>query len=86
MLNVAPQLLSVAVVAEHIAVDVEAVLAWIAAGALKAIDVRRPGSSRPRWRIDLEDLQTFLASRRKDATQTSTRRKRRRSAHVTKYF
>jgi hypothetical protein len=72
-------------VAERLAVDVEAVLALIAAGTLRAIDVRRPGSKRARWRIAAEALTEFEEARMNRAAVAPTR-KRRRPEHVTPYF
>lgn len=42
----------------------EAVMALIHAGELPAVDVRLPGSDRPRFRIDPADCQRWLESRR----------------------
>jgi hypothetical protein len=77
--------LTTADVAERLAVDVECVLALIAAGTLTAIDVRRPGSKRPRWRITAEALADFETARTNRPTPPPARRQRR-PQHVTTYF
>lgn len=52
------------------------VLQWIRAGLLRAIDTRRIGSGRPRWRITAEALLAFEMSRQ--ATPPAPGKKRRR--------
>ena len=39
------------------------ILNWIHNGVLRAIDISRVGSSRPKWRIRDEDLQAFELAR-----------------------
>lgn len=46
-------------IARILAVDVHSLLADIRAGRLVAIDVRRPGASRPRYRISPEALEAY---------------------------
>lgn len=46
-------------VARLLAVSPDKVLAWIAAGELAAFDVRGPGATRPRWRIEQTALDAF---------------------------
>jgi len=46
-------------VAHHLAVDVHSILSDIRAGRLVAFDVRRPGASRPRYRITPEALDNY---------------------------
>jgi excisionase family DNA binding protein len=58
------QQLSVRDVAEEYAVKQETVLSWIKCGALRALDVRSAGSTRPRWRIRRADLEAFFEARR----------------------
>ncbi len=63
-------------IAAHLRVDVHSVLAAIKSGRLRAIDVRRPGASRPRYRITADDLADY---RRLLAVQTPVPRARRRN-------
>jgi hypothetical protein len=80
-----PGLLTVAEVAAELRYKkVDPVLALIACGALRAIDVSQPGSKKKRWRIRRDDLETFLWSRTKSATPAG-RRPRRKDPHVTEY-
>ena len=50
-------------VASIYGVKPDTVLAWIRAGELRAIDVSSRRSSRPRFRIDEDDLREFEAKR-----------------------
>ena len=45
--------------AAELAVKPSSVLAWIRGGELRAIDVSRPGSRRPRFRIHCSDIIAF---------------------------
>jgi len=53
-----------AALAELYGVKVDTVLAWIHAGELAAVDVSRPGSQRPRWRISADAVEAFERRRR----------------------
>ena len=55
--------LTVAGIAAWLGCTDEHVLGLIADGDLEAIDIRRKGTSRPRWIIAEEALQRFIASR-----------------------
>jgi hypothetical protein len=80
-----PGLLTVAEVAAELRFKkVDSVLALIACGTLRAIDVSRPRSKKPRWRIRRDDLETFLWSRTKSPTPAG-RRPRRVDPDVTEY-
>ena len=50
-------------IAEALRVSTQTVGTWIAAGSLKAVDVRRHGSDRPMYRVSQKDLESFLADR-----------------------
>jgi len=65
-------------VARQLAVKPDTVLAWIAAGELAAVDVRRPGAKRPRWRITQDSLDAF--HRRRSARPTPAKHARQRQA------
>jgi hypothetical protein len=74
-------------VAQRYGVDQHTVLAWIAAGLLPAVDVRRPGAARPRWRIEEADLAEFRRRRSATPAAASTpRRRRSKATNVTEYF
>jgi hypothetical protein len=80
-----PGLLTVAEVAAELRFKkVDSVLALIACGALRAIDVSKPRSKKKRWRIRRDDLETFLWSRTKSPTPAG-RRPRRVDPQVTEY-
>jgi len=55
--------LTVPEVARRYRVAPETVLAWVKSGQLAAINVARPGSRRPRFRVDQTDLVAFDARR-----------------------
>jgi hypothetical protein len=74
----ASRFVAVADVAERLALDPSSVLALIRSGALPAVDVALPGTTRRRWRIAAVDLDAFLAARR--SSPPSRRKNRRRSA------
>lgn len=40
------------------------VIRWIKSGDLVGHDLRRPGSTRPHWRISSESIEAFLNARR----------------------
>jgi excisionase family DNA binding protein len=65
--------------------DTDAVLAWIAAGQLAAVNVSA-GPGRPTWRIAATDLDTFLAGRRAVPTPAVRRSRRSRSADVIRFY
>ncbi|MEX0700725.1 MAG: helix-turn-helix domain-containing protein [Planctomycetales bacterium] len=50
-------------VADILGVAPESVVAWLRSGELVGIDVSRPGSSRPRYRISPDALAAFVAAR-----------------------
>jgi hypothetical protein len=58
--------------------NAETVRIYIAAGYLDAVDVSRPGSSRPSWRITPEAVVKFFERRsaRKSVQKTDRRRPR----------
>lgn len=62
--------------AAEIGVNVHAILGWIKSAELIAHDLRRPGSTRPRWRLRPEDVEAFL-SRRRSQPQGMAQRQRR---------
>lgn len=65
--------------AERLGCRPETVIGWIRSGELPASDLARRGSSRPRYRIRLEDADDFLRRRRPHmnaAATTSVRRHR----------
>ncbi len=68
-------------IAARLAVGEDKVRAWINAGELRAINVATVRGRRPRWRIDPEDLEAFIASRSAVvATRPVRRSPRRRDA------
>ncbi len=63
--------------AARLQVSQDKILGLIAAGQLQAIDVRSPGSSRPRWRIAPDALRQFELARSATAPPAPTPRRRR---------
>jgi excisionase family DNA binding protein len=74
-------------VGARLAVSEDKVRSWIRSGELPAMDLgSRPGG-RPRYRIDPDDLESFL-QRRLVRTQTAStsRRRKRGSDHIIEFF
>ena len=59
------------------------VLAWLSAGELTGVNVARTARKRARWRIDPDDLEQFIATRR--TRPKVAPRPRRRLPPVTNY-
>jgi excisionase family DNA binding protein len=59
-----PEMLRVREVAARLCIKQDVVLTWIRSGELKAVNVALKFGGRPRWRIDSNDLATFLELRR----------------------
>ena len=71
--------------ARHYTVSPDKVLSWIDAGELRAVDVRSPGSARPRWRISPDAIAEFEA-RRAATPPPKSRPRRKRQEGITEYF
>lgn len=82
---IAPQMLTVAEVATHLAVSKDTVTTWINTGALCGIDVSRGRGRKPRWRVDPRDLERFVMVRRSQLAAPPPQRRRRMKA-VKEYF
>jgi excisionase family DNA binding protein len=78
-------LMTVRQVAERLAVDAATVTSWIRSGQLKASNVGK-GLIRPRWRIDLGDLKTFLIRCQAQADPPPARRGRRADPGVIQFY
>lgn len=63
-------------IARHLSVGVGKVLGWIRRGELRAVNVAARLGGRPRWRIDLRDLEAFEAARTAAPVPKRTRAKR----------
>ena len=86
-----PPALSPRDVGQQLRVSKDTVLDWIRAGALQAIDVRRPYSSRARYRITWDALESFKQARQKGrqdagANGESPGLRKGRPAPRTEYF
>jgi excisionase family DNA binding protein len=70
--------LSVRDLVERYGVGEHTVLAWIASGQLRAMNVgRRPGTKKPRWRITQQALDQFELARTATPPPPRARRKKR---------
>lgn len=76
--------LSVAQVAERLGIRTHSVLDLIHSGELRASDVSLKPGGRPRWRILPADLEAFLL--RRSHLASPPRRRRRKPAHVRRFF
>ncbi len=82
-----PHFLSAPAVADRLGIDHDKVLTFIRDGSLPAIDVSlAPGKGRPRYRIDLIDLEQFLADRRVAKPRGKSKRRRKTAKHIVKYL
>jgi excisionase family DNA binding protein len=78
--------LSVRDLTERYGVSEHTVLAWIASGELRAVNVgRRPSAKKPRWRITQEALAAFEMARTPTPPPPKTRR-RNRPADVIEFY
>jgi hypothetical protein len=66
-------------------IDVQKVLHWVKTGELKAINIARDRSGRPRYAIDLADVQIFELSRQVEPPAPKVRR-RRADSSVIQFF
>ena len=57
------------------------VLAWIHRGELSAVNVALNHGGKPRWRIDADALEQFLAARTPNAKPIMTRRRKAKSTN-----
>ena len=73
-------------VGELLGVKASKVLGWIGRGELAAVNVAQNLSSRPRWRIGREALDTFLAARGNRERSKPASRRRRSPVPVHEYF
>ncbi len=71
-------------IARRLRVSPAKVLTWVHSGALRAMNLAAdPGGSRPRYRILMQDLLTFEASR---AVTPKVRGRRRRQGNAIDFF
>ena len=81
--------LTIAAVAERLRVDSDTVRHWVKSGRLRAVNVSRSDGRLPRWRVLLEDLETFIRSRanvKPDAAKTQSRARVSRPRGFIEYF
>lgn len=79
--------LTVAAVAMQLGVAEDQVLSWIHRAELRAIDVSKNRSRRPRWRIKPEDLESFLATRyQTEKPQAKPKRRKKQDERVIQFF
>ena len=69
-----------------IGIDTATVRKWIAEGWLPAVDMRSPGTSRPRWRISEEGYEAFVKKRSNTPPPTPQRRRRNDAADLKRFF
>ena len=72
-------------VAKQLGVHVDNVRTWIHSGELRAADFSKT-SGRPRWRIALDDLESFVASRSTSPPPKSRRQQRHRNPDVIEFY
>jgi len=86
-LTTGQEYLSAPEVAELLRVSHCKILAWIARGELRAVDLASYVGQRPRWKISRQDLEDFLARRAATPPPKPTRRRRRRQDdNVIEYY
>ena len=62
------------------------VIAWIRSGELRAMDASQKPGGKPRYRIDIADIEAFERARQITPSPKPTPPKRRRLERVTKFF
>ncbi|HTM54857.1 MAG TPA: helix-turn-helix domain-containing protein [Pirellulales bacterium] len=72
-------------IAEQLGIATSKVLAWIARGELSAVNLAAATSTRPRWRISRDALETFLSSRQSRPKSVPTKVRRARMPNVKSY-
>jgi excisionase family DNA binding protein len=77
--------LTVAEVAEQLAVGQPTVIKWIKSGELVAVNVARRVGRKPRWRISAQALNDFLLCRQPIPPPPKARR-RKRDADVIQFY
>lgn len=78
--------LTIADVAERMAVSHDTVRAWISSGALPAVDCSAGRGCKARWRVSPEALDRFLAMRANRTPPTAAPRRRRQPTNVIEFF
>ena len=81
-----PTTLNPASIAKRYGCKNDTVISWIKSGELRAIDVSSPESTRPRYRIDPDDLAAFENRRSVQARPKIQRRRRRKDPRFVEYF
>lgn len=82
-----PRMLTTTEVAQRLGVKASKILTWIRAGELEAVNVATNQSSRPRFRISVEALQTFEQRRAVQPAPKQPRRyKRPKSKNFVEYI
>lgn len=71
---------------ERYGVGEHTVLGWIKHGALKAIDICRVGSRRPKWRVTEEAVREFELLRMKVPPQPQTTRRKSAAAPTIQFY
>ena len=67
-------------------IDTATVRKWITEGWLPAVDMRSPGTSRPRWRISESDFEAFVKRRSNTPPPAPRRRRRNDAADLERFF
>jgi len=67
-------------------IDTATVRKWIVEGWLPAVDMRSPGTSRPRWRIDKAGYESFVKKRSNTPPPAPKKRRRKVSDGLEEFF
>lgn len=67
-------------------ISADKVLAWINAGELRAINVAMNLKGKPRYRIDIKDLETFENRRMVSTKHQSNGHRRKKQKKVIEFF
>jgi excisionase family DNA binding protein len=73
-------------IAKRLRVNVDKVLTWIRSGELRAINVATRRGCRPRYRVAVVDLESFLRSRAVVPPQPVTRRRSKPANDVIEFY
>jgi excisionase family DNA binding protein len=73
-------------IAKHLRVSSDKDLAWIRSGELRAVNVATRLGGRPRYKVQVSELEAFEARRAAVTEKRPIRRRARRDERIIEYF
>lgn len=84
--STAERMITPPILAERLGVGVHKILGWIQRGDLRAVNVATDPTGRPRWALEPDEVERFLAARASTPPAPATRTRRKAAAGVKEYF